>query len=84
MALSSSIPACWVEIMFRESSFISSCSAFPSAARAIAIAPWWWGTIASIKRLSEYLPFCMTICLAMSLDPMPIEPWPIWPRSILP
>jgi hypothetical protein len=43
-----------------------------------------WGTIASIKRLSEYLPFCMTICLAMSLDPMPIEPWPIWPWSILP
>src|SRR5215211_3980988 len=43
MDLSSSISACWLEMMFRESWTISSCSAFLRATSAIAIAPWWWG-----------------------------------------
>src|SRR5829696_8233080 len=62
---SSSISACCVETMFRESSFISSCSACLRATWAISIAPWWWGTIASTKALSEYLPFSISIPEAM-------------------
>ena len=82
MAFSSSISACWVETMFRERSFISSCSAFLRATSAIAMAPWWWGTIASMNASSEYLPFSMTICRAIPPEPIPIEPWPIWSWSI--
>src|SRR5215218_9857620 len=35
-----------------------------------------------MKRSSEYLPFSVTICLAIPPEPIPIEPWPIWSWSI--
>src|SRR5215207_8787777 len=36
------------------------------------------------ESLSEYLPFSITICRAMPMEPIPIGPWPIWPWSIEP
>src|SRR3954451_3199116 len=84
MAFSSSISACWLETMFRESSLTCSCSAFLRATLAIVMAPWWWGAMASMNASSEYSPFFVTICLAILPEPMPIEPWPIWSWSIPP